>query len=437
MNVPVWLNAWKRLITFFVIPVFCGSALSSCSLLALQKNVEIYQQYVRVSGRLENPSSEKKPVIIFLYQVHDKQKRIVSYGIYHKPDRFQFMVLPGQYFIEAFEDANQDLIYQVHEWAGYYGSPSVITMRPGQDQLNLDVTLQPPGVTQLKEFPNLSSHANQSRLRPPHRRLGEVVTLNDSRFAKEKGRIGLWEPLRFMDEVASGLFPLKPFDSEKIPVLFVHGGGGTPREWTAIIQKMNREMFQPWLFYYPSGIHLDDSTELLWQSMSQLSLTYKFPKLIVVAHSMGGMIARAAINRTIQKGRGHELPLLFVTLSTPWGGHQGAQMALDYSTIGVIPSWIDLAPDSPFQQKLFETHLSPAIHHYLFFSYKGHRNFFTQGNNDGAVSLASQLHEKAQSSAVKVLGFNEDHASILTSRTMIVRLNEIMKNFVKRKSNAK
>ena len=71
------------------------------------------------------------------------------------------MELPGKYFIAAFEDANQDLIYQDSEWAAYYGPPSVITVEPGQDQLTLDLTLQPPGVSILEEFPNLSSPATR------------------------------------------------------------------------------------------------------------------------------------------------------------------------------------------------------------------------------------------------------------------------------------
>jgi hypothetical protein len=160
-------------------------------------------------------------------------------------------------------------------------------------------------------------------------------------------------------------------------------------------------------------------------------LTHPFDQLIMVAHSMGGMIARASINIMIQKGRAHEIPLLLLTLSTPWGGHQAAQTGLDYSPIGMVPSWIDLAPESPFQKKLFETHLPPLFHHYLLFSYKGRRSAFSTENDDGAVTLASQLHPKAQHSAEKIIGFNEDHTSILTSLTVLSELKEIFETFKK------
>ncbi len=411
--------------------VFLG-ALPGCTFLALQKNVEIYEQHVRLSGQLRNPSQQGKPVIVLLYQMRNKKKRILTYHIYHRSDRFQFSVMPGQYFLAAFEDANQDLIFQDSEWAVHYGSPSGISVKPDQSQLNLDLLLLPPGNTVLEKFPNLASPATQGKFGLSKLRFGEIVNFEDSRFTKEKGQLGLWEPLRFMKQVGGGLYLLEQFDPKKIPVLFIHGAGGSPHSWAPIIEQMDREAYQPWLFSYASGLYLDDVTQLLRQAMSQMYLSYKFKKPIIVAHSMGGLIARAAVNLAIQKGRKHEIPLLIITISTPWGGHQGAQNALDYSPIGIIPSWVDLAPGSPFQKKLFETQLPPTVPHYLFFSYKGGRNLFSNVRNDGAVSLASQLVMKVQNSAQKTLGFNEGHTRILASEEMIAEFNEILKNFRKK-----
>ncbi len=408
---------------------FFWGAMSGCEFLALQKNVKIYDQQVRLSGQLRNPSQQKKPVIVVLYQILNNEKKILSYLVYHKPDRFQFKVLPGQYYIAAFEDANQDLIYQDSEWAAYSGPTSVITMEPDKDQLTLDLTLQPPGYSRLEEFPNLSFPTSRARLRLPEIRIGEIVELGDGRFTEEIGQLGLWEPIRFLEEIGGGLYFLEHFDPGKIPVIFIHGAGGTPNSWTHIIQRMDRDSFQPLLFHYPSGLYLDDVTELLRQALSQIYLTHKFKKLIMVAHSMGGMVARAEMNLATLKGRGRQFSHLLVTISTPWGGHQGAQMALDHSTLGIIPSWIDMASDSPFQKKLFETLLPNTIHHYLFFSYQGGLNPFTEGNDDGAVSISSQLDNRAQYFAEKILGFNEDHVSILKSREMISQLNEIFYTF--------
>ncbi len=419
---------WKSSLLSMLISAFWG-ALSGCTLLALQKNVEIYEQHVRLGGQLRNPSPQNKPVIVLLYQILNKKKRILTYHIYHNPDRFQFSVMPGEYFLAAFQDANQDLIFQDSEWAAYYGSPSVISVKPDQSQLDLDVILLPPGHAELEKFPNLASPATQAKLQLPKIRFGEIVKLDDRRFTREMGQLGLWEPLRFIQQVGGGLYFLEHFDPKKIPVLFIHGANGTPQSWVPIIERMDRETFQPWLFSYASGLYLDDVTRLLRQAMSQMYLRYQFKKYIIVAHSMGGLIARAAINLAVQKGRGHEIPQLLVTISTPWGGHQGAQNALDYSPIGIIPSWVDLAPESPFQKKLYETQLPSTVNHYLFFSYKGGRNIISDVSNDGVVTLASQLKANVQNSAKKILGFKEDHSSILTSQEMISELNETLKLF--------
>jgi len=39
-------------------------------------------------------------------------------------------------------------------------------------------------------------------------------------------------------------------------VLFVHGINGTPRDFKAIIQGLDRKSFQPWVLDYPSGLDL-------------------------------------------------------------------------------------------------------------------------------------------------------------------------------------
>lgn len=431
MTCLVFFTITKPIFTLSILTAIFVGVLPGCNFIALHQNVEIYEQQVRLSGQLRNPSPQKNPVIVLLYQVLNQKKQLVSYRIYHKPDRFQFMVIPGQYIIEGFEDANQDLIYQDTEWAGYYGAPSVIAMEPNQDQLNLNLKLEPPGTSVLEEFPNLASPASHASLQLPKLKFGEIVTLEDSRFTEDKGRLGLWEPLRFSQSIGGGLYFLEAFDPEKTPVLFIHGAGGTPQSWAPIIQRMDRGTFQPWLFYYPSGLYLDDATELLGQALSHMSLTHPFNQLIMVAHSMGGMIARAAMNNVILKGRADEFPVLLLTLSTPWGGHQAAQNAIDYSPIGMVPSWIDLAPESPFQKKLFETHLPPMFQHFLLFSYKGRRGALSTENDDGAVSLASQLHPKAQHSAEQIMGFNEDHTSILISQAVISVLKEFFTAFKK------
>jgi hypothetical protein len=128
---------------------------------------------------------------------------------------------------------------------------------------------------------------------------------------------------------------------------------------------------------------------------------------------MGGLVSRSFIAEAVRRSAAFEIPV-FVTLSTPWQGHAGAEKGVAKSP-AVVPAWRDMAPSSPFLKKIWETPLSPKTAYYLLFSYSGDFSVMISRNNDGAVSLASVLDPRAQVAARRVLGFNEDHGGILTS----------------------
>jgi hypothetical protein len=80
---------------------------------------------------------------------------------------------------------------------------------------------------------------------------------------------------------------------------------------------------------------------------------------------------------------------------------------------GVVPVWRDMVPQGAFAQSIYRKKLPPSIDYYLFFGYKGNRNPL-RPNNDGVVTLATQLDPRVQAEAKMVYGFDEDHDSILT-----------------------
>lgn len=47
----------------------------------------------------------------------------------------------------------------------------------------------------------------------------------------------------------------------KIPVIFVHGINGSPREFAEIVKYLDRRLYRPWFFYYPSGNDLGQLSE--------------------------------------------------------------------------------------------------------------------------------------------------------------------------------
>src|SRR5262249_30463900 len=161
---------------------------------------------------------------------------------------------------------------------------------------------------------------------PDLRFVGVVTRMDDPRFSRQNGRRGLWQPLEFVRQVGAGVYFLEPYDPNKVPVLFVHGALGHPGNWAAIVAALDRSRLQPWLAYYPTATGLETTAMALDRWMEELYVRYRSPRLAVVAHSMGGLVARAFINRLVAAGDGRAAGLrLFVSVSTPWEGSELAQ----------------------------------------------------------------------------------------------------------------
>ena len=387
----------------------------------------VLEQTAELYGTITDDSEQEKPIIILLYEVLPDRKNLIAYTITHRPRTFHFVTMPGHYIIAAFKDTNEDLVYQEGEYAGYYGAPSPVTLESGKTVRDINIILQPPQTLSLKESPNLSHPGIKAKQGLPYSRvaIGEITNLDDPRFNRENGRMGLWEPIRFWETVNGGVFFLEPFSPQKIPVLFFHGAGGHPQEWDSIIQALDHSKYQPWVVFYPSGFRLNWIVNGMKDLINEIYVTYKFKKIVVIAHSMGGLISRSLLNHNAKADDQYQFKILFITLSTPWGGHQAAQLGVDFAP-AVIPSWVDMVPGSPFQQSLFQTAWPDRMEFYLLFSFKGGRNPFTNGNDDGAVSLISQLKMDAQEAAVNSFGFNEDHRSILKSSEVSKKINQIL-----------
>jgi pimeloyl-ACP methyl ester carboxylesterase len=241
--------------------------------------------------------------------------------------------------------------------------------------------------------------------------LGNVTTLADQRFSWAQAQRGLWRPFDFMTEGSPGLYFLERYESGKIPVVFVHGMGGTPREFASLIGGLDRRRFQPWVYYYPSGIRLEAVSAHLAQTIQALQARHGFPQLVIVAHSMGGLVARRAILRRAEAAGDHGVTL-FVSIASPWNGDERA----DFGVLAPTPvwSWYDLVPGSEFLTRLFyaaapgvRRRLPPGTAYHLVFT------VVPGGSSDGRVSLDSQLRAEAEAEAAQVHGLPHTHAGVL------------------------
>ncbi len=84
-----------------------------------------------------------------------------------------------------------------------------------------------------------------------------------------------------------------------------------------------------------------------------------------------------------------------------------------------------MEPDSDFIKQIFAVKIAPSIHYYLFFGHKGSGSLF-RPNNDNTVTLESILDPRAQGDALKVIGFNEDHVSILSSPEVMTQFKAVL-----------
>ncbi len=403
--------------------IFC----SGCMFGKLREDLKIIDASCELSGTVHHPHGKRRPVIVALLRMNgDTVQEISDYSVILEPGSFQFRAAPGDYQLWAVEDVNGDFVYQKDEFVGWHGNPSTIHSRPGTVIGDLTIALRPP-----EEARAIVPELNATQLaKPPVNRgwmrLGELISLKPTEQDAESGRLGLWSPVQFIKEQGIGIYFLQKFDPSKIPVLMVHGAGGSPGEWADIADSLDNERFQPWVMYYPSGLRLPMLAEGMLKMINELRVKHRLKEYYIIAHSMGGLISRGYLNLYVAESSSTVVPC-FITLSTPWSGHESARKGVERAP-SVVPSWIDMVPESPYLTSLFDEPLPQSTAYYLLFSYRGSAGLFNGANNDGVVTLKSQLNGHAQQAAVKVLGFDESHTSILKSKEVKSTLCDILNN---------
>jgi pimeloyl-ACP methyl ester carboxylesterase len=218
---------------------------------------------------------------------------------------------------------------------------------------------------------------------------GSIRILGDSIFSSELSTLGMYEVAAFLEQAPTMFYTLEEFLPYKVPVIFVHGMGGTVREFIPIIEKMDREHYVPWFYYYPSGCNLDHLAENFYQLFLSGKLLPRVDvPMIIVAHSMGGLIAREALN--LQQGTKSENTVaLLITLASPFGGHPDAASGVNNAPM-VMPSWRDLNPDGQFIRKLFRKPLPASVQHQLLYAYTTPDTLNPRENSNGVLPQYSQ-----------------------------------------------
>ena len=394
----------------------CGNLLSLRDDLILAKN-----NFVRLSGEIDSPFCSGCPIIVVA--MGDRTGNdIHAYRVFEGPGSFQMVTLVGTHHLFAFNDLNNDFEYQPNEPSGWYDLPGISQVTGRVDRIAFAIRPLALDATGWPAMGNLFDlRKGQAALLSIQ--LGLQVSLDDARFDPDLSSLGMWQPLHFTRLGYVGIYFLEAYDAEKTPVLFVHGIDGSPRDFAAMIARLDRKKYQPWFLYYPSGLDLRVLGDGLFGMLSELNHRYPFANLHIVAHSMGGLVARSFLAGCARDGR-CEYVRSFTSLSSPFGGHKEARKGIDYSPV-VMPVWKSLAPGSRFLDGLFRRPLPGRVPHYLLFSYFN-TSLTSFASGDGTVQLESQLRPEAQAQATALRGFDEDHMSILGNEAVTTYLSGIL-----------
>jgi pimeloyl-ACP methyl ester carboxylesterase len=413
---------------------------SGCMLLRARKDQQQIASLGRIDGSVETEHASENPLMVVLLPASavdastQDELEIVDHFVRERAGDYVFVVKPGSYLLGAFEDVNADGNYDPDEPLLSALEIGPIDVAPGQARsFDLSIPTHRQSAARLDAPINIAGVQARSLQGQAWTSLGRLLTkgavvkLSDERFGPASGPIGLWEPLNAIIRLGGGIFFTEPYDPDRIPVLFVHGISGYPQEFREIIDALDRETFQAWFYFYPSGLRLQNVAKWGAETLRELQTRHGFDEFAVVAHSMGGLVSRSLILQHANLGGRGDVPLL-LTISTPWGGHRSAEAGVKRSPV-IVESWKDMAPSSDFLANLFwhegdpntpRTLPDPTAFHMLW-GYGGPDN-----NTDGVVSIASQQHAEAQAQASSNQSFAEDHTSILKSDDVKARINAIL-----------
>ena len=405
---------------------------SACGMLHVKEQQAKLDAFCTIRGQVEAERGDAAPLVVVLARQvgTDPMKReswqIADHFVLEDAGPWQFTASAGTYGIIAFQDLNHDLKAQADEPYLRLEKERLFTCKAGERLPDAALRIPAAGRSRIGETIDIA--ALQVRTFDQQFALslsqvtavGEIASLSDPRFDEAIANDGLWRPFDFLFKGHPGVYFLGAYQSDKIPVLFVHGINGTPQNFRTLIDRLDRSRFQPWVYYYPGGASLGNVADHLSQTMRKLQVQYGFQKFVVVAHSMGGLVSRGFIQRYRADG-GAQIPL-FISIATPFDGHKAAESGKKAPR--VVRVWIDMAPNSEYLQSIYKGDL--GVPHQLLFTFRQGGGLFGAEANDGVVSVASQLRPAAQQNAVRIEGFNETHMGVLESKEVSQRVNGLL-----------
>ena len=404
---------------YFILPLVAVLVLHACSHHEIQQNTELDFNASLLGGSVYTDPENQGPIIITAYTLDDGNIQTAGQVRLSQSGSFYLPVPSGMYYLAAFQDSNENEIYDPNEDCAQFGAPDLINAARDHFVSGLNLELGPDKNNAVPPLHKIKIHKKEIINQDV---AGKTVLPSVLYNRSTHVGFGTVKPYYFLKKMGANIWFFEPYDPGKIPILFIHGAGGSPANWKFFLENLDRSVYQPWFFYYPSGLALEFSAKILALKIQELKSKYQFEQLTIMAHSMGALVTRSLL---IRSPKSFPYINLFISLSAPWGGVESAKIGAQKSPVKVA-SWRDIATDSYFISSLYAHRLPATVSHYLLFGYQDKQKSL-HPNGDGVVTLKSMLDRRAQIEAKQVYGFNENHASILKSQDTFAFIKKIVR----------
>jgi pimeloyl-ACP methyl ester carboxylesterase len=391
-------------------------ASTGCSFLEAKKQVCLLDNIGSVKGTVIVTSPQKGQVVVLRFTDENGIPVLQRSIVIPQNNEYELPAIIGKHYVAAYIDVNGDGQYQAEEHGNYYGEPTPVEIMEKSEIMLDPITISGPVPTPFSELKPVDGRL------AVWENIGELISMDDPRLTRKNYVMGLWKPFSFLKLAEGGLFFLEKYEGGKIPVILIHGALGGPTDWKPIIDSIDRKQFQPWVFYYPSGLRLDSISDYLLHAVTILEKRYSFEQFFIIGHSMGGLVTRSFVKKYVELAPANIDKLrLVMTVNSPMAGIPAAASGVKYSPI-VVPSWCDIEPESQFLQKINAWNWPGEIPYHLVISY------VPGESGDGVVPLQSQAQLKLQSEATRVYVFNNEHSGVIKDKAFRGLVNTILSN---------
>lgn len=145
-----------------------------------------------------------------------------------------------------------------------------------------------------------------------------------------------------------------PLDPTRSVVVWVHGYDPVPVDFDPLAAELRRRGHQVVRFRYDWRQRMDRSADELVAALEALRAEYRLPRLRVIAHSQGGLVARRALTVGRARTLADDGPTDLVTIASQFPGYasaNGTYLMPRVNWFGVQPAHRDLRSWSPFVRR--------------------------------------------------------------------------------------